>query len=122
MFNVNSFVSPTFCISNLFGPTGRNDAMQEFNETWRAKTIPKRECVLVGRRDGTAGCFSLVPLTGRYDVAYYDEETPAEVYKGLVENTVVEFDPIFFQTDPTFKYVAMDLIAFLNNRGVVRKD
>ena len=116
MTKLNSSVTSADFIPNLFGPIGQKDDMELFFSEWKARPVKgNNKVIVVGRKDGQKGCFSLIRLSdGRYDVAHYDE-TPKEIWSGL--STGMKFDAGYFQTDPRNKYVAMDLIAYLKRIG-----
>ena len=117
---LKNFTCSPFPIPNLFGPIGRGDDMQTFYEKWRAKNIRGTTTVVVGRKDGSGGCFSLhhQPRSGPgavYKVYYYDR-APDEVFAGITDDH--HFDGVCFETDPRNKYVGMDLINYLRREGL----
>lgn len=124
MNNLKSFVAgvPLF---NLVGGVGQGGPMDDFHKAWKYRQTGVRTW-LVGRRDGANGCFSMQPMSGGvWDIAWYEFEGPALVMKYLdspKDYPEIAANAVYFQSEPSNKYLALDLLHFMSQLEDWRKD
>lgn len=113
MFNPALFTTQPFHMTiNLYGPQGRGDASEQFFNEWKMKQVGKMEVVVVGKKDGSPGCFSIMKtVDDKYDISFYEEETPKEVFDNLKNGVVM--DAFYKESDPKNKYLYLDLLQIL---------
>jgi len=117
MFNPKKFKVSDRLHINLVGginATDKNNAYY-FHTFW--KTMQKGRVIIVGRKDNKPNCFSLTPLEDGWDIAFYEGECPADKWLQL-KNGENLGDAEFFQSDPVHKYVYLDLVKFMRDRGI----
>ena len=109
---LNSFTAAPRLVSdvNLFGPQGRGDAGETFYKEWKARFTPKGVLV-VGRKDGAPGCFSLVELSRGWDIAFYQYHTPTEVWDALTTGKTI--DAQYFPSTKGYKWLYLNLLEIL---------
>ena len=110
---LKAFRVPLSIPINLFGPVGRGDNGELFYKFFRAKQHPKDITVVAQKNEKTPGAFSLLRLGDTYDIAFYPESTGKQVWSAITEGKADELDPIYRTSDPSHKYIYMDLVEIL---------
>ena len=109
---LKAFRVPLSIPINLFGPVGRGDNGELFYEFFRAKQHPK-DITVVAQKNDAPGAFSLLRLGDKYDIAFYSYSTGKEVWRAVTEGKADELEPIYRTSDPSHKYLYMDLVQIL---------
>jgi len=99
----------------LVGGIGDGGPVDDFHRDWKMKKCLQTVWV-IGRRDNSPGCFSVVRLGEGWDIAWYCEETPKDISTGLKGGTT--YDAMYFTSNPIYKYLCLDLIEILKKEAV----
>jgi len=100
----------------IFGVIGRGDAMENFYKAFKIKLIRGTKVSLIGRKNGSEGCFTMRECGDTWDIAFYEFEKPLDIYNHIMAG--VSDDAEYFSSDPLNKYLAMDLIKILRDKDI----
>jgi len=100
----------------IFGPIGRGDIMEKFHSTFKIRIVKNTKISIVGRKNNTPGCFSIVRCGDGWDIAWYEDMKPSKVQNYIVDGQSVDAE--YFESDPLNKYLAMDFIKILRDQNI----
>ena len=101
---------------DIFGVIGRGDDMEKFYNAFRIKRVMGNPESIIGRKNGSPGCFSIIPNGDGWDISWYANATPLEIYNHIMVGVSDECET--FKNTPTFKYLGMDIIKILRDNNI----